>query len=155
MTERAGTSGGVTSTAPFKLYIGDAGKSLISEVGRLADILLFRIVKDKLTAKNCRRITVLCDWMIKWKKWNLTPKCDVLCLKKWQQQQHNLNLTCVMMGSELVITTEEKHLEIRKVIFLQLLAGCLLTNRKKKGGGGGETTEEQNRKHHYAIMWIH
>lgn len=34
-------------------------------VRRLADILLFRLVKDKWTEKNCERITVLCDSMIK------------------------------------------------------------------------------------------
>lgn len=65
-----GVSSGILQVVPahalFKSYIEDLGKSLISEVGKLADIILFRVVKDKLTAKNCRRITVLCDYMIKW-----------------------------------------------------------------------------------------
>lgn len=52
--------------ALFTLCIEDVVKSFISEVGKLADILLFRVVKDKITAKNCRRITVLCDYVIKW-----------------------------------------------------------------------------------------
>jgi len=55
----------VPAHALFKVHIEDVHKSLISEAGKLAAILLFRVVKDKLPVKNCRRLSVLCDYVIK------------------------------------------------------------------------------------------
>lgn len=45
----------------------------------------------------------------------------------------NLNFAYMMIGSEAVIITQEKHLEVRKVTFIQLLARCSLAIKKKKG----------------------
>lgn len=49
-----------------------------------------------------------------------------------QKNPHNLDFACMIMGSGLAITTQEKHLEVRKVTFIQLLTGCSLAIKKKK-----------------------
>jgi len=38
----------------------------------------------------------------------------------------------MVMGSELVVTSQEKYHEVRKVTVIQLLAGCLLTIKRIK-----------------------
>lgn len=47
-----------------------------------------------------------------------------------KKSKHSLNFAHMIVGCELVITTQEKHLEVRKATFMHLLAGCSLTIRK-------------------------
>lgn len=60
-------------------------------------------------------------------------------LKMPKKPKHKLNFAYTIMGCELVITAQEKHLEVKKATFMHLLAGCSLTIKK----GRNKKQEEQ------------